>query len=273
MKKLLILALLFMVLQVRSQTFEGTVKWTARMEITDPKLKAEMEQVQKKMNDPATEAKLKELEAKMNDPKTKAQLDANPQLKAQMENTLKMMKGGGGANAMMPTGLIMKIKGNNTITIMEGGMMNGYEILHMKDKNQSVRLDRPNKIYMTMPGGGQANKSTPAMKVTKTGETAKILGYNATKYLAESTERGEAVTTTFWTTTDIKDIDMKALTNQRMGPGGKPMLPDGVEGVPLKIENATAQGNMVMEVTEIRRESLNAADFTIPADFKEGKRF
>jgi len=39
----------------------------------------------------------------------------------------------------------------------------------------------------------------------------------------------------------------------------------------LKIESTTKEGNMIMEVTEINKESLNAADFTIPADYKEVK--
>src|SRR5947207_5280608 len=99
----------------------------------------------------------------------------------------------------------------------------------------------------------------------------KIMGYNATKYVGETTDKGKTVNIVFWTTTEIKDIDLKGMTSQRTGPGNRPMLPEGVEGVPLRIENSTNEGNMVMEVAEIKRESLPASDFTIPADFKEGK--
>ena len=271
MKKLMTVALLLMVFQVKSQTFEGTVKWSMKMDINDPKTKAQMEEVQKKMNDPATQAKMKDLEEKMKDPKFKAMMDANPQMKAQMESMMKMQQGGGGMNAMMPKGMTMRIKGGNTLTKMDGGMMDGYEVLHMKEKNQIVRLDRVNKTYIPMPTGSNTSGG-PSPVITKTRETATILGYTCTKYVGEVTERGTTMKEIFWTTTDIKDLDMKSLGSQRMGPGSRPVLPDGVEGVPLKIEIATPEGNtMVMEVTEIKRESLNASDFTIPSDYKEGK--
>jgi len=88
MKKLFVPALLFIAASAWSQGFEGTIKWTMKMEITDPKLKAEMDQAQQKMNDPATQAKMKEFEAQMNDPKMKEMMAANPQMKAQMEKQM-----------------------------------------------------------------------------------------------------------------------------------------------------------------------------------------
>jgi hypothetical protein len=268
MKKLMTLLLMSIVLTSWSQGFEGTIKWTMKMDITDPKMKAQMD----KMNDPANQAKMKELEAQMKDPQFKAQMDANPQMKAQMEAMMKAMGAGGGVNSMMPSGFLIKLKGGNTVTLMQGGMMDGFEILHMKDKNQSVRIDRKTKTWMPMGGPpASAQAAEPKFKVTKTNETMKIMGYNATKYIGETTDKGKPVTIAFWTTTEIKDIDLKGMTSQRMGPNNRAMLPDGVEGVPLKIENSTPEGNMVMEVAEIKRESLPDSDFKIPADFKEGK--
>src|SRR3954470_12356556 len=118
MKKFMTLLLMFIVMTSWSQGFEGTIKWSMKMDVTDPKMKAEME----KMNDPANQAKMKEMEAKMNDPQFKAQMDANPQMKAQIEAMMKSMSaGGGGANAMMPSGMLLKLKGGNTLTIMQGG--------------------------------------------------------------------------------------------------------------------------------------------------------
>ena len=273
MKKLITLILLMGVIHARSQNFEGTVKWTMKMDITDPKMKAEMAKAQQQMNDPATQAKMKEMEAKMNDPQFKAMMEANPQMKAQMESMMKMSQGGGNMNSMMPTGMTMKIKNQNTLTRMDGGMADGQETLHQKDKNQTVRLDRKNKTFSVRPSGpgkGDASAAAAAAKITKTSETAKIIGYNCTKYTAEVTEGGHPSTQIFWTTTDIKDFDMKSLSSQRMGQGTS-LFYDKIEGVPLKIEMASPQGNMVMEVAEIKRETLNGDDFTIPADFKEVK--
>jgi|GEM_PF-7090856 len=57
-----------------------------------------------------------------------------------------------------------------------------------------------------------------------------------------------------------------------MGPGSRSAPLRVLRGGPLKIEIATPEGNtLVMEVAEIKRESLNPIDFTIPSDYKEGK--
>ncbi len=270
MKKLMAVALLFSVLTAWSQGFEGTFKWSMKMDITDPKMKAEMEKNQKEMNSPSRQKDMKEMEEKMNDPQMKAMMEANPQMKAQMENAMKMMKGGG-MSSMMPKGFTVKMKGGNTLTIMEGSM--AQEILHQKDKDQSVRLDRENKTYSVLPAySGSENAKTPpvAPKVTKTSETAKIINYNCVKYLVETMVDGKPAKQAVWTTTDIKDIDTKGMARQRMGQGMS-LFYEGIEGVPLKMEMSMKEGNMVMEVMDMKRESLNAADFTIPSDFKEVK--
>jgi hypothetical protein len=249
-----------------AQSFEGTIQWSMKADITDPATKAKMADAQAKMNDPATQAKLKEMQAKMNDPQMKAMMESNPQMKAQMENMMKMMQGGD-ANAMMPKGFIIKMKDQNFITMMEGGPM-AMEILYRGDKGQSYRLDRQNKSFSVMPAGRGQGAPQTAAKVTKTSETTKILNYNCTKYLVEVQEGGRTITQSIWTTTDIKDIDLKNLAKQRMG-RGQSIFYDGMDGVPLRIESATTEGKMTMEVTDIKRESLSAGDFVIPSDFKE----
>ena len=268
MKRLLFALLMLSTSMAWAQTFEGTIKWSMKMEITDPKMKAQMEAGQQQMNDPANQAKMKELQEKMSDPKMKAIMDANPAMKAQMENMMKMGQGGGGdmLSNMMPKGMIVKIKGNNSLVTMDGGMMAG-DFLHTPDK--SVHLDRANKTYSVMPSGNNQSQ-IEAMKptVTKTSETMKIVGYNCTKYIVTMNEHGHTITTNMWTTTEIKDIDMKAMAKQRMG-RGQSMFYEGVEGMPLRIESGTPQGQMIMEVTDFKREPLSASDFTIPSDFKE----
>ncbi len=283
MKKLMFLALMLIVFfESKSQIFEGTVKWSMKMEISDPKLKAEMEkgqaELRSKMNDPKTQAQIKQMQEQLNDPKMKAMMDANPAMKAQIENQIKMMQGSasnaGAGNSMMPSGITMKMKAGNVLSKMDGGMMTGMETLFIKDKSQSVKLDRTNKTYTILSSAGSnpaKNGKTPDVKFTKTGETTKILGYNCTKYIAVITEDGKTVNENFWTTTEIKDFDMNALSAQRMGARGRGMLPAGLEGVPLRIEMSTPEGNMIMEVAELKRETLSASDFVIPSDYKEVK--
>jgi hypothetical protein len=263
MKNLILPVLVLLTFQVIAQSFEGKIRWSMKMEITDPKRKAQMEEAQKKMNDPANQAKMKEMQAKMNDPQFKAMMENNPQMKAQMEQAMKAMQSG----SMMPTGIDVRIKGLNTLTKMEGGMMAG-ELLYLHDKDQSYMLDRQNKTYSPMPhAGDKMANATSDVKVTKTGETAKILGYNCTKYVVEAMANGKPMTQSLWATTEIQGIDMKALSKGRWGKDQ--MYFDKIDGVPLKMEIKTSEGIMTMEATEFKKESQNAADFQIPSEFKE----
>jgi Domain of unknown function (DUF4412) len=271
MKKIITAALLLLVMQAQSQTFEGTIKWSMKMEITDPKLKAQMEQAQQKAKDPAQQAKMKEMQDKMNDPKMKAMLDANPQMKAQMESMMKMTQSGDMMSNMMPKSMIMKMKGTSSLVSMDGGMMPG-DFLYTTEK--SVLINRSSKTYSVMPTStatADEKASQPKMQhsVSKTSETMKVMGYTCTKYVVTTTSgQGHTTTTNLWTTTEIKDIDLKSLAKQRHNQG-QSMYYEGVEGIPLRIESGTPQGQMIMEVTEIKRESLNASVFTIPSDYKE----
>ncbi|MBL7852205.1 MAG: DUF4412 domain-containing protein [Cyclobacteriaceae bacterium] len=269
MKKLITLFVALVSLGAQAQSFEGTVRWTMSMEITDPQMKAQMAQAQQQLNDPETQAQIKEMEEKMNDPQMKKMMEQNPQMKAAMEQAMKSARGGSaaGTNDMMPKGMILKVKGANMITIMEGGMANGMEMLFAEGQ-PPMRINREAKTFSKMPEGSSGE--TPEVSVTRAPETAKILGYTCQKYIVEMTSQGQTMKQVMWTTTEIKDLDMKALSRQRSAQG-QPMFSEKVQGVPLKIEVASPQGNMVMEVAEMKREKLNDADFKIPAGFKETK--
>ncbi len=268
MKKTILLILLSITI-ARAQNFEGTITWKITSEVTDPATKAKMDEAQKKMNDPATQAKMKEMKEKMNDPQFKAMMESNPQMKAQMENMMKMSEGGGGFNSMMPTGFVVKIKDQNTLTKTEGGMMGNMEILYLKNANASYRIDREAKTYTAMPHVANDTAKHAEVKITKTSETAKILDYTCTKYIVDSNIRGHAMQQFYWTTTAIKDLDMKSLAKQQVGNSQQALFFEKMEGVPLKMEMKQPQGVMVMEVVELKKQSLPASDFSLPKDFKE----
>ena len=270
---IVIACLLFACTCLAQNTFEGTIKWSMKMEITDPAMKAKMEEGQKQMNDPATQAKMKEMEKQMSDPQFKAMMDANPQMKAQMEKVMKMSQSGD-MSSEMPSAFTLKLQGNNSLTHMEGGMMDGTEVLQLSEKNQSYTLDRKNKTYTIMPQPtGETTKTTSDVKVTKTNETIIILGYTCTKTIVEMTQNGKAMKNFYWTTTELKGMDLKSLSKQRMGKGSQTMFYDKLEGIPLKMEMTMPEGSMVMEVKEIMKESLSSSLFEIPSDFKEVKGF
>jgi len=269
MKKILLLLLLFLVTFAKAQNFEGIITWKITTEITDPKMKAQMEEAQKKMNDPAMQAQMKEMQEKMDDPEFKKMMEANPQLKAQMEAAMKMMQGGGDVNSMMPKAFVIKIKNENALTFMDLGMMK-METLYLKDKNASYKIDRAAKTYSAFPPPKEDPNNKMDVKVTKTGETGKVLDYTCTKYIVDIKTKDLTMQQFVWTTTAIKDFDLKSLARQRMGSNTQQsMFYEQLEGVPLKSEMVTPQGKMVMEVSEIKKQSLPSADFAIPTNFKE----
>ena len=151
--------------------------------------------------------------------------------------------------------------------------MDGIENLYLKDKNQSVTINRKDKTYTihSAPGATPGQPKTAEVKFTKTSETMKILGYTCIKYIGTMTENGKTINETFWTTTELKGLDLKALSAQRMGAGNRGMIPEGLEGAPLRVEMSMPQGSMIMEMVELKKETLVASDFVIPSDYKEVK--
>lgn len=267
MKNMLILFLLGCLSGVHAQSFEGVIRWKITMEL-DPATKAKMDAAQRQMNDPETKKQMKEMQEKMNDPQFKAMMESNPQLKAQIEGMLKATQGGE-VSSMMPTGLTVKIKGSNSLAKMEGGIMGNMEILYVGDKNLSYRLDREAKTYSIISVGDSDTIKVSDVKVTKTSETTKVLGYTCTKYLVESTIQGHPIQQVMWATPEIKGLDLKSLAKQRMGNGQQGIFYEKIAGVPLKMEIKQPEGGMIMEAVDLKKQSLPASEFSIPAGFKE----
>ncbi|MGC3958392.1 MAG: DUF4412 domain-containing protein [Verrucomicrobiota bacterium] len=269
MKHLLTLALFFCITALSAQDFEGIMTWKITSEITDPKLKAQMEEAQKKANDPASQAQMKELQAKMDDPQFKQMLESNPQMKAQIEAAMKMAQSGD-INSMMPKGYTAKFKNKNMVSVMEGGMMSNMEVLYLSGEDKVYMINRSAKTYSPMAANATQEKKDVDAKVTKTSETTRILNYTCTKYIVEvKSDKGTTMQQIFWTTKDIPGIDFKAMAKQRLGNSSQRMWYSEIDGVPLRMEMKMPQANMVMEATDIKKQSLPASDFAIPAGFKE----
>lgn len=263
MKNLLAAFLLLFSLETTGQSFEGTITWSIQMEITDPQLKAQMEQAQKEMQDPE---RLAELKKSLEDPQVKAMMEQNPQMKAQMEQALKMLQGGD-LSSMIPKGMAVKAKDGHMLTKMEGGMMQN-EILSRKDKDETYIIDRDSKTYRVTKNGDYAADSLTA-EVVKTSETAKILGYACTKYQVALTMGGQPMKQDIWATSELKGFDISAMARQQKEAGNQQSeIFRKINGVPLKMVMNTPQGIMTMEAKEVKRQSLSASEFEIPAGFK-----
>lgn len=249
-----------------SAQFQGTFVWGIKMEITDPKLKAQMEQANKQMNDPANQAKMKELEEKMNDPQFKAMMDQNPEMKAMLEAQIAAMKSGNGGSMldnMMPKSIETHLKEGNSLSKIIGGAFEG-ESLYLKAKDETYHIDRKNKTY-TLEKKTEATQ-TPEYKVTKTEEFTTILKYKCRKYLVEQVDQKQKVTYTLWATNDIKNLDSKQFSKMKMGNNQASFI-EKVDEVPLKIQGQMPQGTMIMEVTSLKEENLPTSMFEIPEGF------
>ncbi|HEX5171033.1 MAG TPA: DUF4412 domain-containing protein [Cyclobacteriaceae bacterium] len=265
MKNLLIALLLVISINVLAQSFEGTMVWSMKMEITDPAKKAQMEDAQKMMQDPE---KIKEMEKQMADPKMQEMMAQNPQMKAQMEKMLEMMKSGGGN--LMPTGMTVKFKNGSSLSRLDGSFIDS-DFLYSKEKNQTYMIDRKNKTYSVTKHADTLSLKATEAKVTKTSETTKILNYTCTKYLVEYTLNGKAIAQNVWATKEIKGLDLSAMANQQMGGNSRMAFLKQIDGVPLRVEMNMPDGTMLMEAKQIKRESVPASDFIIPSDYKEVK--
>lgn len=263
MKKIFTAFLLTFSIIVQAQNFEGTITWAISSDIKDAKMKAQMEQGQQQMSDPAVQAQLKQMQEQMNDPQMKAMMESNPQMKAQIENAMKMASGGG-MDDMFPKSMVVKIKDQNTLTRMEGGMMIG-DILYLSEKGQSYRVDRDNKTYSVLSDN---NNNSGNAKVTKTTASASILGYKCQKYQVEMTEQGKKITQYIWATTELKGMDMRGISNEKMSNSA---IYKEIDGFPLKIQMSMPEMEMIMEAKEVKKQSLPASEFIIPSNFKEVK--
>jgi hypothetical protein len=283
MKNLFILIALFIGTKTFCQNFEGTIRFSMKMESADPKKKAQMDAQLK--NDSAALAKMKEVEERMKDPQYKAIMEKSAHANAQgqvakeaageavdaleIKTQIDNYRAGThitNMSSMMPSGMIVRIKDQNVLSKMEGGM-NTTETLYLKDKDQSYSIDREKKTYYITGVAGKPT-SPPKVKVTKTSETATVLGYNCVKYIVETERNGKKVTQNVWASSEVKDFDFKALAKQRVS-GDQSLFYEGIDGMPLRTEVKVRDFIMSMEVAEIRKESLPSSDFSIPADFKE----
>ncbi len=257
-----------------SQNFEATIVWTIKTEGLSPEALAQSEKSKKELNDPKNQEKIRQMQEKMNSPEMKAVFEKNPQMKTQMENAIKAMQGGE-TGSLMPEGMTLKIKGNNSLMITKGGVA-AAEILTIGSKNQSYRIDRNARTYTLLNSSTGKTVSNPDTNknytVTKTNETMKVLNYTCTKYIVTSKKDNQISNHFFWTTTDVRGFDPAAL-RRSAGRNGQAMYFEGVEGFPMRMEMDLSKMKMIFEVTELNRGSIPATEFEIPEGYTEKKGY
>ena len=183
--------------------------------------------------------------------------------------------------AISPRGDPMAVKMS-----MKEGMMRmdmeaqGQEMSMIMDqaKETATVLVHQQKMYMVRPvpkaAPAAAEPKAPDVTIEKTSEHEKILGYEATKYIAKSKD----ATTEVWMTEELGTF---------MGfgkPGGAPMGRQGKgsaldawedafrgkELFPLRVSTKTSDGKQTkMEVTAVEKKKLDASVFAAPSDYQD----
>lgn len=273
MKKLLsfLAAVTVLTLTAAAQNFEGTITWSFKT-VLPADMAQQMQGAQAMMNDPAM---LAQMQAAMNNPQMKAMMEGNPQMKAMMDNMTKGRGAAAGGNlmdGMLPKSMAVKIKGNSSLSIIEGGMTAG-EILTLADKNVAYLIDRPSRTYTALTQDTAA-AAAPAgkFKITRTGETATILGYSCKKTVVEETSgRGPATSYTIWSTTDIAGANSKQFAQMKLSEGGDTSFMSSIDGVPMRMEISAEGMKITMEASAVKKESIADSTFALPAGFTERK--
>ncbi len=264
----LLFAIIISSLSVSAQ-FEGTISMGIKMEITDPKAKADMEKMKQLASSPEAKKQLQQMEAQMNDPKFKEVLDKNPEMKKMIEAQLNAMKGGNGGNIMenmVPKSIEIKVRNGNSLSVVKGGAFES-EILYLKEKGKSFTLDRKNKTYAAEP---EYKNEAETVTVKKTEEFLTLLGHKCRRFVVEVSEK-QKVKNTFdvWTTDEINGLTSKDFANLKMSASSHKNYFENVEGVALRVLAKMPQGTMQMDVLSLKKESLPESLFQIPAGFTE----
>lgn len=177
--------------------------------------------------------------------------------------------------------MLYSIKGDKIRIDMPGMQAMGGAILDMGKKEMTMIMPEQ-QMYMTtsMSEGKEApTKQADDVKVEKTSETEKILGYLATKYLATSKDS----TTEMWLAEGLGVF--ASMPNQGGGGGGglfgrKKAAPSsqawesalaGKELFPLRVVSKDKKGkeSFRMEATAVDKTSLPDSSFAPPAGYQK----
>jgi len=233
MKKAALVFVLIIVASVgHSQSFEGIVRWKIEMEYHDTTSHS-----------------------------------------AWLEKTAKAYK----KTSFVPAGLVIKIKRASLVSTYEGGVMDQSSMLEVPGKDSLCMIINQTKQfgYRTKINFERIDSASlyPAPRVTRTSEVLKIAGYNCTKYISELLDHDGTLLATayWWTTTEIRNIDVKAFVvhSRFIGVEGFPLK--YIEGLPLKMVSGDEEETTTIELVEIKKQRIPASDFKIPVGYAKIK--
>ncbi len=234
---------------VHAQDFSGTMTWSARIEILDAQTASQVNLVQDALKNP----------------ELFAMLAKSPQLRGFLEDKLGPLNTTNGATQLLPTGFTLQIKGPRALLKTEGGVVS-REVLALGDKAAVYSLNRPARTFERLSSDAAA---TIKIRVTRTTETAVILGYTCRRFIVETDDLGEKSRSSVWTTNGIKGLNAATFKRLNLGQVAGAGFVDQIDGVPLKIDAVTPDAKIALLATRITPGALDAALFNVPTGFRE----
>lgn len=252
--------------------FECTIKWSLALKSSNNGVSTQKELTPGQKGD--LKKGIAELEKNLNDLNMKPMFDSNPSLKATMEQqlaTMKAMQGENGISGLLPKSYTIKMKDGNSYTQVDGGaLVAARDILYLKATDKTYYIKKAGKTYSAATKSKPTSSEDVTTTETATTETAKILNYTCTKYIVTFTEAGKTKTMFIWATKELKQYSSGSFqTGGGMGNHSNMAALKKTDGVPLKIEMTEQGQTVVMEVIELKNATLSAADFVLPAGYKE----
>ena len=194
-----------------------------------------------------------------------AALVSSTSLAQSFEGVVQMtVKGENGENA-----ITYMMKGDVVRMEFEGGRRGPMVMLRNIKEDKTVMLMSEMKSYMemTMPQAPKDKEGAPVKgKVTKTGKTEKILGYDCDQFLVKYEDKETEV----WAAKGIgKFMRMSGPRQQNVYRWENES--EFKDYFPLRVVTHAGEEEKesTMEVTKIEKKSLDAALFKVPEDFKK----
>ena len=165
-----------------------------------------------------------------------------------------------------PEAIQLKIKGQNMRGKTTGGqitsLMSGF-IFNGDQKTAYVLSDAFQTAFKLKSADFDENSKSQGGKfeITATGETETIAGYSCKKFIAK--EVGKSTVITIWTTEDFtisKPTNLSDLTGN--------IFLEGVKGFPLKAITTENETSVMVEVSDVRKEPIDASSFEIPSGYR-----
>jgi hypothetical protein len=163
-------------------------------------------------------------------------------------------------------------EGSSTTTIMDSGnkCMLILSISDGKKAGFASKFDPDANVKAPEEKTGTAQKIVDDCKLTKTGKTQSISGYNCSEYRCETAD----VTTIVWTTKDFSAKNNKLFGSNAMG---KSYKTDGLDGMVIQYEthSKTDKSSSIMTIKSIdmkKSSSFSTAGYEISSFSFTGKK-